>query len=178
VRGQLEAGRGDRETSVVDRLKSRASYRTVPIFPALERDLVSLLERELAAGRGRAFELVFCTRRGGPVSQRNVAQRGVMKAASNAGLGHITPQDLRRSFCSLAGRRGVDPVEAPQLTGHSPEVWARYYARSFREGAARRGARACSSTALASSAMTSSGRSADTALIFPGFGRAQEGRAA
>jgi hypothetical protein len=27
--------------------------------------------------------------------------------------------------------RGVDPVEAPQLTGHPPEVWARHDARSF-----------------------------------------------
>lgn len=59
------------------------------------------------------------------------AQRGVEKAASRAGLGTITPHDLRRSFRSLAGRRGVDPVEAAQITGHSPAVWARFYARSF-----------------------------------------------
>jgi integrase len=131
VRRQLEAGRGERQTAVVERLKSRASYRTVPIFPALERELVALLEDELAQGRGGPGNLVLSTRRGRPVSPRNVAQRGVMKAATNAALGHVTPQDLRRSFCSLAGRRGLDPVEAPQLTGHSPEVWARYYARSF-----------------------------------------------
>jgi hypothetical protein len=55
----------------------------------------------------------------------------VEKAALRAGLGKVTPQDLRRSFCSLAGRRGVDPVEAAQITGHSPAVWARFYARSF-----------------------------------------------
>jgi hypothetical protein len=35
------------------------------------------------------------------------------------------------SFCSLAGRRRVDPVEAAQLTGHSLNVWTRHYARSF-----------------------------------------------
>jgi len=28
-------------------------------------------------------------------------------------------------------RRNVDPIEAAQITGHSPEVWARHYARSF-----------------------------------------------
>lgn len=28
-------------------------------------------------------------------------------------------------------RRRVDPVEAAQLTGHSLNVWTRYYARSF-----------------------------------------------
>ena len=27
--------------------------------------------------------------------------------------------------------RGVDPIEAAQITGHSPAVWARSYARSF-----------------------------------------------
>ena len=32
---------------------------------------------------------------------------------------------------AFAGRRGVDPIEAAQITGHSPEVWARHYARSF-----------------------------------------------
>ena len=46
-------------------------------------------------------------------------------------LERATPHDLRRSFCSLAGRRGVDPIEAAQITGHSPAVWARFYARSF-----------------------------------------------
>jgi hypothetical protein len=62
---------------------------------------------------------------------RNVAQRGVETAASRAGLGKVTPHDLRRSFCSLAGRRSVDPGEAAQITGHSPAVLARFYARSF-----------------------------------------------
>jgi integrase len=46
--------------------------------------------------------------------------------------GRARPEhDLRHSFCSLAGRRGVDPIEAAQITGHSPAVWARFYARSF-----------------------------------------------
>jgi hypothetical protein len=62
--------------------------------------------------------------------------RGVEAAANAAGLGKVTPKDLRASFCALAGRRRVDPVEAAQLTGHSLNVWTRYYARSF--GKARR----------------------------------------
>jgi integrase len=56
---------------------------------------------------------------------------GVEAAANAAGLGKVTPKDLRASFCALAGRRRVDPVEAAQLTGHSLNVWTRYYARSF-----------------------------------------------
>jgi integrase len=103
----------------------------VPLFPAVERELLRLLEAEVAAGRGRPDDLVVSTRTGRPVSPRNIAQRGVTKAATDAGLGHVTPRDLRRSFCSLAGRRNVDPVEAAQITGHSPEVWARHSVRSF-----------------------------------------------
>jgi integrase len=111
--------------------KTRASERFVPLFPAVEQALVERLAAERAAGRGCDADLVFLTRRGTPYEHRNVASRGVEEAARRAGLGKLTPHDLRRSFCSLAGRRGVDPVEAAQLTGHSPDVWARVYARSF-----------------------------------------------
>jgi integrase len=112
----------------------------VPIFPAVERELAALLERRLAELRAasggdldsRALddELVFRIRTGRPLSPRNVPQRGVTEAASSAGLGHVTPKLLRSSFCSIAARRRVDPAEAPQITGHSPEVWA-WHVRSF-----------------------------------------------
>jgi integrase len=131
VRGQLQLARRDRPARWVPLLKSVASARTVPLFPAVTAALVEQLADEQAAGRGADTDLVFCTRTGRPLGHRNVAQRGVEKASSRAGLGKVTPHDLRRSFCSLAGRRGVDPVEAAQITGHSPAVWARFYARSF-----------------------------------------------
>ena len=41
------------------------------------------------------------------------------------------PHDLRRSFCSLAARRGVDPVQAARMTGHSLDVWTRHYAGDY-----------------------------------------------
>src|SRR5262249_36984658 len=101
------------------------------LFPAVTAALVEQLADEQTACRGADTDLVFCSRTGRPLVHRNVAQRGVENAASRAGLAKVTPHDLRRSFCSLAGRRGVDPVEAAQITGHSPAVWARFYARSF-----------------------------------------------
>ena len=92
IREQLQTGRRDRPTRVVGRLKSDASYRTVPIFPAVERELTGLLERRLAELRARHGadtdvrllddELVFHTRTGRPENPRNVAQRGVGRAAS------------------------------------------------------------------------------------------------
>lgn len=140
VRSQLLPARKDRPARLVQ-LKTRASERDVPLFPAVENALAELLERELAAGRGQEADLVFVTRTGKPFSLRNVAH-AVEEAAASAGLERATPHDLRLSFCSLAGRRGVDPIEAAQITGHSPTVWARFYARSFgkaqREEARRR----------------------------------------
>jgi integrase len=131
VRQQLLPSKRGREVKLTTRLKSDASERTVPLFPAVEQALVRHLQAELAAGRGRDADPVLASRAGTPLNQRNVAVRGVEAAATAAGLGHITPKDLRASFCSLAGRRNVDPIEAAQLTGPSLAVWSKFYARSF-----------------------------------------------
>jgi len=56
------------------------------------------------------------------------AKRPSALTRSVAVLGKVTPLDLRRSFCSLAARRGVDPVQAARLTGHSLDVFTRVYA--------------------------------------------------
>jgi integrase len=130
VRGQLSMARRDRPARVVS-AKTAASVRVVPLMPAVEHALVEQLEREQHAGRGRDDDFVFVTRLGTPMHQRNVAVRGVEAAAKAAGLGKVTPKDLRASLCSLSGRRGVDPVEAAQITGHSLAVWTKHYARSF-----------------------------------------------
>jgi integrase len=100
------------------------------MFPTLERILTEHLEAELAAGRGRDSDFVLCTRTGGPLFQRNLG-RAVEDAGKSAGLGHVTPHTLRRSFASLAARRGVDPVQAAKMTGHSLDVWTRHYAGEY-----------------------------------------------
>jgi hypothetical protein len=72
-------------------------------------------------------DFVLATRTGGQLSQRKLA-RALAEAATSAGLGYVTPQTLRRSVASLAARRGVDPVQAARMTGHSLDVWTRRYA--------------------------------------------------
>ena len=67
---------------------------------------------------------------GTPLHQRNLA-RAVELAAVSAGLGKVTPHTLRKSVASLAARRGVDPVRASRMTGHSLEVWVRHYAGDY-----------------------------------------------
>ena len=130
VRGQLSRWPKNGLPRIVPP-KTAASVRVVPLFPDVERVLMKQLAAESRAGRGRESDLVFCSRTGGPLEQRNVARRGVEASAKAAGLGHVTPHDLRRSFCSLAGRRGIDPVEAAQMTGHSLATWMKHYAASY-----------------------------------------------
>jgi site-specific recombinase XerC len=57
--------------------------------------------------RAHDGELLFRTRRGMPLSPRNVAQRGVQTAAAKAALGHVTPQTLRKSVCSPAAVESI-----------------------------------------------------------------------
>src|SRR5436190_23473326 len=103
VRGQLQPAKRDRPARWVLLLKSAASARTVPLFPAVTAALVERLSDEQAAGRGADTDLVFCTRTGRPLGQRNVALRGVEKASLRAGLGKVTPQDLRLRFARSPG---------------------------------------------------------------------------
>lgn len=129
IRGQLtRASRG--ETARVIGRKGGADPYTAIVFPALATFLTEHLERELAHGRGRDGDFVLSTRTGRPLSQRNVA-RALAEAATSAALGKVAPHDLRRSFCSLAARRGVDPVQAARMTGHSLDVFTRHYAGDY-----------------------------------------------
>jgi integrase len=131
VAGQLLPATRDRAARHIPRGKSDASLRHMPMFPAVEKTLTDHLQAEMRDGRGQPDAFVFCTRTGKPLSAANVRERGVVKAGENAGLGRITPQDLRRSVCSLMGRRGVDPVEGAQMTGHTLAVWQEHYATSY-----------------------------------------------
>jgi hypothetical protein len=75
--------------------------------------LVELLDREQRRGRGADSGFVFVTRSGLPVRQRNAA-RAVAAAGEAAGLGKVSPHDLRRS------------PDRPLLA-----TWTTHYAQSF-----------------------------------------------
>lgn len=52
----------------------------------------------------------------------------VRRAAERAGLGHITPHDLRRTYCTLALKAGVCLPDVQKAMGHSlMEQTARYF---------------------------------------------------
>jgi integrase len=54
----------------------------------------------------------------------------VIRAVEDA-AGHVTLHVLRRSFASLAARRGVDPVQAARMTGHTLGTWTRFHASDY-----------------------------------------------
>ena len=87
VRGQLTLGKRGQPARFIPRPKTKASRRTFPMMPAVERVLIDQLAAEQAAGRGSDDDLVFLTRRGTPMNQANVRNRGVIPAADAAGLG-------------------------------------------------------------------------------------------
>lgn len=111
--------------------KSNGEPYSTLILPALEAELTRRLEAELADGRGQEDDFVTAMPRTGlPPHQRTLAD-AVTDAALSAGLGHVTPQTLRRSFASIAARRIPDPAEAAHMTGHSLDVWVRHYVGRF-----------------------------------------------
>jgi integrase len=115
--------------------KTRASDATVPLLPALARELRAHRGRQ--AGRDLRLvhgdALVFTTARGRPQSRRN-ALRAVHTAGDAAGLNGRERQpvglhDLRHSYVALVLAAGLSLAEAAALARHAnARVTAQVYA--------------------------------------------------
>ena len=116
-------------------VKSEASAATLPLLPALARELQA--HRSQQAGkdlrRVHAESLVFTTVRGGPQSRRN-ALRALHVAGDACGLNGTSREpiglhDLRHSFCALALDAGASLAEVAALARHAnARVTAAVYA--------------------------------------------------
>jgi integrase len=97
--------------------KSKAGNRVVeiptPILLALRRYLA---ER---SGDTTPETLLFCTRDGTPLQQRNVRRRHFQPALKAIGLTDIRPHDFRRSFVALHVAIGTHPKLVQTRLGHS-----------------------------------------------------------
>jgi integrase len=120
VAGQLGAA-GTRLATT----KTQASAATVPLLPALQRELVAHRARQAGVSLSlvRADKLVFTTARGKPQSRRN-ALRAVHVAGDNAklngdGLEPIGLHDLRHSLVAIAFELGLTPPEVAVLARHA-----------------------------------------------------------
>lgn len=115
--------------------KTRASDATVPLLPALARELrehrVRQAGRDLRLVQGDA--LVFTTSRGRPQSRRN-ALRAVHAAGDAASLNAegrrpVGLHDLRHSYVALALAAGLSLAETAALARHAnARVTAQVYA--------------------------------------------------
>lgn len=122
-------------------VKSTASAATVPLLPALARELQA--HRSRLAGkdlrRVHADALVFQTLRGRPQSRRN-ALRAVHAAGGAAKLNGnerepVGLHDLRHSYVALALASGASMAEAAALARHAnAKVTAQVYAGLTEDG--------------------------------------------
>jgi len=116
-------------------VKTAASGATVPLLPALARQLREHRSRQAARNLRlvHADELVFSTSRGKPQSRRN-ALRAVHAAGDAAGLNGdgrepVGLHDLRHSFVGLALAAGASLAETAALARHAnARVTAQVYA--------------------------------------------------
>jgi integrase len=138
VRGQLT--RGSRTKSPrVEKLKTRAGARDIVLLPMLADVLRTHRREAFSAGRAGPDNYVFETSEGTPLNYRNVATRGLDKAARGAGLNRsglprLSFHDLRHTYGSHLVRQGLDPVRVARQMGHArPSITLDIYAHEFEE---------------------------------------------
>jgi integrase len=95
--------------------------RLVELSPTLaailQAHIAGLKRAALATGTPLAPWL-FPSRAASPLEARNV-RRALARCAEKAGLGHVTPHDLRHTFGSTLAARGESPQYVQQQMGHA-----------------------------------------------------------
>jgi integrase len=136
VRAQLAKHRRGETPRRTVRLKSKASRREVPLVDRAAEALRAQYERERKAGRGEDGDWVFATASGRPIDRYRL-RAATIKAAEKAGLGHVTPQVLRRSVATATAHAKLPVIVAAAMCGHSPQVYDKHYAKPFRDAQER-----------------------------------------
>ena len=118
--------------------KTRQAVRDVVLVPGLARLLREHLELAFQRGLARPGDLVFCSAKGTPLNERNVAQRGLGRAVELAGLDElgkprVTMHALRHGFAShLIVDLKLDVVQVSRMLGHArPSITSDVYAHLF-----------------------------------------------
>ena len=120
------------------RLKTKGSRRDVRLEPSVA---VLLRRHKLASAFSTDDDYVFVTSEGTPVYYRNVANRGLTKAADAAGLNRdglpkLSFHDLRHTYGSHLVRQGLDIVRISRQLGHArPSITLDVYSHEFEEAA-------------------------------------------
>jgi integrase len=118
--GKLHVTGGVNERSG-ERERPKTTSRLVDLSPELARVLsahITKLKRH-ALRTGRPLgEWLFPSRTGGLLGARNV-RRALARVATRAGLGHVTPHDLRHTFGSSLIAAGESMVYVQKQMGHA-----------------------------------------------------------
>jgi integrase len=136
VRHQLTRGSKEDRPRLVE-LKSSAARRDVVLLPELAVLLREHRRQAFQHGFARGHDYVFATRQGTAFNYRNLAQRGLTKAADKAGLNvegmpRLTLHDLRHTFGSHLVRQGADVVTVSRQMGHArPSITLDVYSHEF-----------------------------------------------
>jgi integrase len=131
IEGQL-APRRRREAPRIVPTKSRAGVRRIPLTPRAMERLEALYIYESERGLGNDDDFVFTTRDGGPLDRHNL-RRIIREAGYAAGVGHVTPQVLRRSVATAYAEADVPAHVAASVTGHSVVVYQAAYVKAHRD---------------------------------------------
>jgi integrase len=97
--------------------------RYIPLHPAVK----ALLSQWLAQRDGQPGKLMF-TDHGRPIPQTRV-DAAVRRAATAAGIGHVTPHQLRHTLATQAINRGMSLEAIAALLGHRSMSMTMTYAR-------------------------------------------------
>lgn len=120
-------------------LKSDAGEREIYLLPRLDSVLRQHKQAQFARGFARPEDYLFTTETGTPLYYRNVASRGLDKAARHAGLNpldkpKLTMHHLRHTYISRLIAGGLDVVEVQRQAGHArPSITLDKYAQQFRD---------------------------------------------
>lgn len=110
--------------------KTPAAARTIALPAAVRDELIAL---RLRSQFSQDEHPVFASRKGTPLSHRNVTQRGFEPARDLAELpDHLTFHDLRHAAASRMIYKGLDPVTVANVMGHEDAtVTLKVYAKMF-----------------------------------------------
>lgn len=116
----------------VEGLKSKASYRDLPIFDAeliyLLKDLCGISNATIKYGEV-SYDFLFSTKNGTPILHSNFYRmfNKIRKIAKTT----IRPHEIRHSVATiLSHRKDISYADAASFLGHTLEVYLRYYVHS------------------------------------------------
>lgn len=112
---------------IIDRPKSRAALRTVPLPEGLRPALTEHLATYSEPGRGG---LVFRAQSDGSVLHRDTFNKPLREAAEAIGKPGVTPHHLRHSAATLFAQAGATLADHMTLMGHTSAAMSARYTHS------------------------------------------------